>query len=88
MICSLNEPSCGQNSGEHLSQPSPILHQATLGNGPTLVIAQETGSVCVCGGGGRVQVYVCVREEEVWGRGERNGIVTFPENCKGIFIFT
>ena len=49
MICSLNEPSCGQNSGEHLSQPSPVLHQATLGNGPTLVIAQETGSVCAWG---------------------------------------
>ena len=43
--------------------------------------------MCVLEVGG-VQVYVCVREEEVCGRGERNGIVTFPENFKGIFVFT
>ena len=87
MICSLNEPSCGQNSGEHLSQPSPILHQALVGKGPALVMAQDTGSVCVLRGGG-VQVYVCVREEMGWGRGERNCLVNFPENFKGIFIFS
>ena len=59
MICSLNEPSCGQNSGEHLSQPSPILHQALVGKGHALVMAQDTG--CVCVGGVCAGVCVCER---------------------------
>ena len=57
-----------------------------LRKGAALVTAQETGCVCVS-----VCVYVCVHMRGgVGGRRERegDGMITFLENVKNIFIFT